>query len=101
MTTLNVLVMLAIPLALLGVLAIVLVSGRLRPQTRRKVELALLAVLYPALTVFFLWLTWQNWDPVSRESWLMAAVVAGFVVGVGLELLTAVRKLRQAGEISA
>ena len=101
MTTLNVLVMLAIPLALLGVLAIVLVGGRLRPQTRRKVELALLAVLYPALTVFFLWLTWQNWDPVSRGSWLMAAVVAGFVVGVGLELLTAVRKLRQAGEISA
>ncbi|MFC5344324.1 hypothetical protein ACETK8_17580 [Brevundimonas staleyi] len=101
MTPLNILVMLAIPLALLGVLAIVLISGRLSPQTRLKVELGLATVFYPATILFFAWVAWQSWDPTSRLSWMMAAITAAFAVMIGLQGLSIVRKLRQRDDTTA
>ena len=96
MTALNIFAICAIPLALLGVLAIVLISGRLSPTMRLRVELGVAAFFYPAIIVFFAWTVWRAWDPTSRLSWVMAAIAVAFSLMIGLQGSSVVRKLRNA-----
>ena len=50
-----ILFMAIVPVALLMVLALVLFGGRLKPETRMKVERIMAAVLYPLVTLYWLW----------------------------------------------
>ncbi|QTC93047.1 hypothetical protein [Brevundimonas goettingensis] len=55
MTPANIAMMIVIPAVLLGALAFVLSSGRMSRPLRRRVELFLMAILFPAFLAFWGW----------------------------------------------
>ena len=47
--------MVLVPVALAMVLGIALLGGRLKPETRTRVERIMAAVFYPLITLYWLW----------------------------------------------
>ena len=71
MTPTNVFLMLAIPLGLMGVIALVLLSGSLRPSLRRRLEWLMIGLFYPGMTIYFGWRAAQQ---AIDADWLAAAL---------------------------
>lgn len=71
-----------VPLALLLVLAFVLLSGRMSETVRKRVELGLILIAYPA---FILTWAWQAWDSQRVSDW------AGFGLNLILVCVFAVQ----------
>ena len=71
MTPTNVFFMVAIPLGLLGVIGLVLISGRLAPATRRRLELFLMLAFYPGMVAV---LGWQAVRLTAEGDWTGGAL---------------------------
>jgi hypothetical protein len=71
-----------VPLALLLVLGFVLLSGRMSQSLRKRVELGLILIVYPALVVTW---AWQAWDDQRAGDW------AGFGLNLVLVVLFAIQ----------
>ncbi len=67
-----------VPVALLMVLGLVLFGGRLRPETRVRVERAMAGVFYPLITLYWLWRS----ATFAGEGNLLGAVAMIVVAGV-------------------
>lgn len=84
-----VLFMAIVPLALLLMLAFVLLRGRMSEGVRRRAELGLTLILYPA---FILNWAWQAWNDEQQGDWfgfsMMLILVGVFAVQFVLALRT-------------
>lgn len=73
--------MVMVPLALLLVLAFNLLKDRMSEMVRKRVELGLILIIYPA---FILTWAWQAWDYQQRSDWpgfwLKLALVVLFTI---------------------
>lgn len=85
--------LIGLPVAVAMVLALVAFGGRLKPETRRRVERLMAAVFYPLITVFWLW---RAYDFATEADWFRAALMFGVAVVFGWTGLQAVRSGRLA-----
>ena len=67
----------AFPVVLSRVIGFLAVGGRLEDERRRKVERVIAAIIYPAISLFWLW---KAYDYGVAENWLLAVAM----LGVGL-----------------
>ena len=67
----------AFPVVLLLVIGFQAVGGRVEAERRRKVERGIAAIIYPAISLFWLW---KAYDYGVAENWLLAVAM----LGVGL-----------------
>ena len=77
-----------IPLALLLVLAFVLLSGRMSETVRKRVELGLILLAYPA---FVLTWAWQAWDAQRANDWAGVGLNLVLVVAFAVQFVVALR----------
>ena len=89
MSATNVIFMLAIPLGLLGIIGLVLLSGSLSPHRRRRLELAMMGVFYPGMTIFFAVRAAQM---VMQAEWLLAALAGALSIAIAAQGVVMVRK---------
>jgi len=80
-----------IPLALLAVLALVLISGRLSPTVRRRAEWTTALVALPAFGLYF---CWQAWDSVRAGDRLIAGLYVVAAICMLAQVVIAVRSGR-------
>jgi uncharacterized paraquat-inducible protein A len=83
---LDIVFIVAVPVALMLVLGLVLMSGKLRLKTRSRLELGLVLVFYPMVAVF---LVGQAVDAGQAGDWLTCVGQAGLALffvfsGVGI-----------------
>ncbi|GAA0653885.1 hypothetical protein [Brevundimonas lenta] len=83
----------AMPLAIAMVLALVLLSGRLKPETRTRVERVMALVFYPMITVYWVW---QAATFAGEGRWIKAALMLPVAAIFGWIGLQAVRTGRLA-----
>lgn len=67
----------AFPVILILVIGFLIFGGRLGPEQRPGVERVLAAIIYPAISLFWLW---KAYDYGVKEEWLLAIAL----LGVGL-----------------
>ena len=72
--TADVLIAVIVPVALAMVLGLVLFGGRLKPETRRRIERVLAIIFYPLTTVFWLW---RAYDFAGEGRGISAAMMVG------------------------
>lgn len=87
LTAENVFFMVAIPVALMGVIGLVLLSGRLKPETRLRMERAFIVVFYPILTLFFGWRTVQAVTEADGFPAALSAFLCPMLAAQGVRLL--------------
>jgi len=80
-----------IPIALLAVLGLVLISGRLKAGARDRIERLLTVMVYPALVFFW---AWEAWDSAQSRDWLLAA---GFAFAAACMMIQAAILIRRRG----
>ena len=80
-----VLFMAIVPFALAMVLGLALFGGRLKPDTRVKVERAMAAVFYPLITLYWLWRSATFAGEGASVAALAMIVVAGMFGWMGLQ----------------
>lgn len=74
--------LIGLPLALAMVLILVLFSGRMKPETRARVERSMALVFYPLITVFWLWRAYEfssEGRGVSAALMMVVACVFGWM----------------------
>lgn len=77
-----VLFMAIVPIALAMVLALVLFGDRLKPERRTRVERIMAAILYPLITVYWLWRAADlagDGAVVAAAAMLMVAALFGWI----------------------
>lgn len=77
-----------VPLALMLVLAFVLLSGRLSEATRKRVELGLILIVYPA---FVLTWAWQAWEAQRSGDWAVFGLNLVLVCLFAVQFVVALR----------
>ncbi|KQY75262.1 hypothetical protein [Brevundimonas sp. Root1423] len=77
-----------VPLALLLVLGFVLLSGRMSEAVRRRVELGLILIAYPAFI-----LTWasQAWAYQQEGDWFMVSIMLVLIASFAVQFVLALR----------
>ena len=83
-----ILFMALVPLALMLVLAFTLLSGRMSETTRKRVELGLILIVYPA---FILTWAWQAWDYQQQADWFRASMYLVLVGAFAVQFVVALR----------
>jgi hypothetical protein len=79
----------AVPIALLLILGLVLLGGRLSAETRRRAELGLALVFYPLFAGFFVWKSvgaGQAGDWLTCGGWALFAL---FIASNGVRVVQA------------
>ena len=89
MSATNVIFMLAIPLGLLGIIGLVLLSGTLSPNRRRQLELAMIGVFYPGMTIFFAIRAAQMF---MQAEWLPAVLGGALSIAIAAQGVALIRK---------
>ncbi|MFZ4166590.1 hypothetical protein [Brevundimonas sp. NPDC058933] len=84
----------AVPIALLLVLGLVLLGGRLSAETRRRVELGLALLFHPLFAGFFLW---KSVGAGSEGDWLTCGGWAVFALFIAWNGVRVVRTLLVSG----
>lgn len=77
-----------VPLALLVVLAFVLLRSRMKEDTRKRVEIVLTCVIYPAVILSSAWQAWVNW---RQGEWSSAGMMAALVGLFAIQFVLALR----------
>ncbi|WP_332677764.1 hypothetical protein [Brevundimonas sp.] len=77
-----------VPLALLLVLGFVLLSGRMSETVRRRVELGLILIAYPA---FILTWAWQAWEYQQEGDWFMVSIMLVLIGSFAVQFVLALR----------
>ena len=83
-----ILFMAIVPLALLLVLAFVLLSGRMSEAVRKRVELALILIVYPALILTWVW---KVWDDQRAGDWVGFGLNLALVCVFAIQFFAALR----------
>jgi uncharacterized membrane protein len=83
-----ILMMAIVPLALLLVLAFTLMSGRLSEALRKRVELGLILIVYPAL---ILTSAWRAWDDQRVSDWAGLGLSLALVCLFTIQFVVALR----------
>ena len=81
--------MILIPVAIAGVIALGVFGGRLSAMTRSRVELAFIGLFYPVMVVFWIW---RATGAVGAQDWLMTVLAGGFAVMLGVQGVILARK---------
>lgn len=77
--------LIGLPVALAMVLALVLFSGRVKPETRTRIERAMAAVFYPLATVCWLWRAYEFASEGREINAALMVVVAGLFGWMGVQ----------------
>ena len=83
-----ILFMAMVPLALLLVLAFVLLSGRMSETVRKRVELGLILIAYPALILTW---AWQAWADQRGGDWASFGLNLALVCVFAIQFVAALR----------
>ncbi len=87
MTSPTVILTLAIPVGLAGIIGLILLSGSLKPSLRRGLELFLLAIFYPVFILFFGWQTVRGAVDGDMFGAVLNAVLVGLITFQGWQLM--------------
>ena len=82
----------AVPLALAMVLALVLFSGRMKPETRTGVERVMAAIFYPVATFYWLWRAAEFLGEGSLLKSGAMAIVAAVFIALGFKAIRSRRR---------
>lgn len=80
----DVLITMIIPVAVAVVVGLVLFGGRLKPETRRRVERVIAGIFYPLITIFWLWRAYDFANEGQQINAAMMVVVAGVFAWMGV-----------------
>lgn len=93
MTPINIGMMIAIPVLLMGVIGLVALSGAMPAPRRRLIERLLAAVFYPVMVVFW---GWYAVDAALERDWLWTVASSALSVGAFFQGIRLIRKPRHA-----
>lgn len=89
MTPLNIGMMIAIPVLLMGVIGLVALSGAMPVGRRRLIERLLMAVFYPGMVLFW---GWYAMDAALQRDWLWTIAAIALSMGTLFQGIKLARK---------
>ncbi|WP_425992772.1 hypothetical protein [Brevundimonas sp. TWP2-3-2] len=89
MTPTNIILMLAIPVGVVGIIAFILLAGPMKPTLRRRLEWFMILAFYPGMAIYF---GWRSVQQAMEADWISAGLSAALACVLAWQGVVMARK---------